>query len=279
MDPIIILDHIGDLFRTVWSEQCVTADWRDAVIVPIPKKGDLSLCDNWRRISLLDVMGKVFAKVVQGHLQDVVEDVVSESQCGFRKERGCIDMIFCARQLVEKAREHDTSVYMLFVDLSKAYDSIPRQTLQLLLQKYGLPPMMVKIIMSLYEQMKAEVLVGGETTPVFEVTNGLRQGCTIAPTLFNLFFNAVIECWRDRCSSLGVEILYKCGGKLVGERTRRPSVINVTELLFADNAAVVSPDRESMVEAADILGEVTPEWGLTVNAQKTWPETVTILSP
>ncbi len=270
-----IMDHLCDLFCTVWSEERVPAEWRDALMVPIPKKGDLTLCDNWRGISLLDVVGKVFAKVIQTRLQEVVEEIVlveeivPDSQCGFRKGRGCVDMIFCARQMVEKAREHNTSVYMLFVDLRKAYDSIPRQALRLILLKYGIPPRMVNIIMSLHEEMKAEVLVDGQTTPEIDVTNGLRQGCSIAPTLFNLYFNAVIMCWRDRCQSLGVDILYKCGGKLIGEKTRRPSADKVTELLFADDAAVMSPDRESMEEAAQVLGEVTSEWGLTVSVPKT----------
>ena len=107
-------------------------------------------------------------------------------------------MIFCARQLVEKAREHNTKVFMLFVDLRKAYDSIPRQALWLVLQKYGIPAAMINLIRSLHDGMKAEVaLSGGETTPEIEVNNGLRQGCTIAPTLFNLYFNMVIMCWRE----------------------------------------------------------------------------------
>ena len=89
--------------RCMWMEERVPTEWRDALIVPIPKKGDLTLCDNWRGISLLDVVGKIFAKVIQNRLQEVVEEVVPDSQCGFRKERGCIDMIFCARQIVEKA--------------------------------------------------------------------------------------------------------------------------------------------------------------------------------
>ena len=137
--------------------------------VPIPKKGDLTLCDSWRRISLLDVVGKLFAKIMQSRLQVVVEDLVPDSQCGFRKGRGCINMMFCARQLVEKAREHNTNMYMLFVDLRKAYDSIPRQTLWLVLQKYGIPPVMVNIIRSLHEGMKSEVTVDGQTTPQIEV--------------------------------------------------------------------------------------------------------------
>ncbi len=98
-------------------------------MVPLPKKGHLTLCVNWRGISFLDVVGKIFAKIIQNRLQKVVEETVPDSQCDFRKGRVCIDMIFCARQLVEKAREHNTSMYILFVDLRKAYDSIPRQVL------------------------------------------------------------------------------------------------------------------------------------------------------
>ena len=118
-----LLEYVMDLFSTVWREQKVPEEWRDALIIPVPKKGDLTLCDNWWGISLLDVMRKLFAKIIQRRLQKV--EVLSDSQCGFRSGRGCVDMIFCARQIVEKAREHNTKIYMLFVDLRKAYDSVP----------------------------------------------------------------------------------------------------------------------------------------------------------
>ena len=104
-------------------------------MVPVPKKGDLSLSDNWRGISLLDVVGKVFAKVIQQRLQAVVEEVVADSQCSFRCNRGCIDMTFCACQLIEKTIEHDTKAFILFIDLKKAYDSVPRATMWLILAK------------------------------------------------------------------------------------------------------------------------------------------------
>ena len=89
----------------------------------------LSRCDNWRAISLLDVMGKLFARVLNDRLQLVVEGAISDSQCGFRAGRGCIDMIFCVCQLVEKAIEHNTKIFLLFADLRKAYDSVPRAAL------------------------------------------------------------------------------------------------------------------------------------------------------
>ena len=64
-------------------------------------------------------------------------------------------------------------------------------------------------------------------------------------------------------------MLYKCGGKLVGERTRRPSMMTVTELQFADDVAVVSATRDSIVRAANVLDEVTSQWGLTMSMSKT----------
>ena len=135
----LLLEYMMDLFQTVWMEGRVPEEWRDVILIPIPKKGDLSYCDNWRGISLLDTVGKLFAKVIQARLQSVVENAIIDSQCGFRSGRGCIDMVFCARQLIEKAREHRSDLFMLFVDLRKAYDSIPRQALWLTLHKYGIP--------------------------------------------------------------------------------------------------------------------------------------------
>ena len=78
-----LLEYLVKLFTHVWNSGSVPQDWRDALLIPVPKKGDLSLCDNWRGISLLEVVGKVFAKIIQRRLQVLVEDVVADSQCGF----------------------------------------------------------------------------------------------------------------------------------------------------------------------------------------------------
>ncbi len=81
----------------------VPRDWCDVVLIPLLKKGDRSVCDNWKGISLLDVVGKVVARVIQERLQKLAKDQLPESQCGFRKGRGCADMIFTVIQLVKKA--------------------------------------------------------------------------------------------------------------------------------------------------------------------------------
>ena len=78
--PEMILDGLFELreqllklFQEVWSEAAVIDDWKNAEILPIPKKGNLKVCDNWRGISLLDVVGKLFARIVQGRLQETAE--------------------------------------------------------------------------------------------------------------------------------------------------------------------------------------------------------------
>ena len=150
------------------------------MVVPIPKKGDLKQCDHWCGISLLDVVGKVPGRIVQGRLQVISENFLPESQSGFRKGHGCADMIFVARQLVEKVREHGESLYVLFVDLRKA------------LEKYGVPEKMLNVVKSFHEGKHAKVRLGSTVSDRFEVRNGLRQGCTLAPTLFNIYFSAMV---------------------------------------------------------------------------------------
>ena len=95
----------------------VHRDWSDVILISIPKRGDLSKCDNWRGISLLEVLGKVMATILQERLQLLAEDELLESQCGFRKGRGCLDMTFTLQQLVEKSVEHQTKQFIVFVDL------------------------------------------------------------------------------------------------------------------------------------------------------------------
>ena len=95
----------------IWSASDVPNDWHDAQIVPIPKKGNLHSCDNWQEISLLDVVGKIFACLILDRLEPLAEEVLPESECGFRKGRSCVDMIFTSRQLIEKTIEHQSDLH------------------------------------------------------------------------------------------------------------------------------------------------------------------------
>ena len=180
-------------------------------------------------------------------------------------------MIFVARQLVEKSREHETPLFVLFVDLKKAYDSVPRCALWQVLEKCVVPPIMLSVIKSLHEGMKAAVRVEGGTTDNILVTNGLRQGCTLAPSLFNLYFSAMVASWRSKCPEVGVSVMYKHGRKLVGDRTAklRLQQVRVTESQFADDVAMYAISQEAFKKATAKFVSTAAKWGLTISLEKT----------
>ena len=119
-----------------WQEGSVPQEMRDAHIVTLYKnKGDRSDCNNYRGISLLSVVGKAFARVLLSRLQQLANRVYPESQCGFRAGRSTVDMIFSVRLLQEQCREQRVPLYIAFVDLTKAFDSVSRSGLYSILAK------------------------------------------------------------------------------------------------------------------------------------------------
>jgi len=112
-------------------------------------------------------------------------------------------MIFVARQLLEKTREHGDSLFIMFMDLKKAYDSVPRSALwSVLVCEVWSASNNVEHNQIFFDEMEASVRVRDTVTDSFEVRNSLRQGSTMAPTLFNLYFSAMVSVWREQCSEI-----------------------------------------------------------------------------
>ena len=125
---------LTSLFNSIWSSESIPSDWLNHLIVPLHKKGSRSECDNYRGIALLSIPGKVFARVLLNRIKPRAEALLRENQSGFRKGRGCTDQLFSLRILMEKAREYHQPLYICFVDLRKAYDSVNRAALWSVLQ-------------------------------------------------------------------------------------------------------------------------------------------------
>ena len=150
---------------------------------------------NYRGTSLVAHAGKVLLKVIAGCLSDYCEreNIMPEEQCGFRRQRSTVDMIFVVRRLQELARKEDTPLYLCFIDLTKAYDSDDRTLLWDVLARFGVPPRMLAVIRQFHDGMQACVrLEDGKCSDTFDVGQGLRQGRVLASLLFNMFFTAVL---------------------------------------------------------------------------------------
>ena len=165
------------LATVVWEEERVPEDWVKQLTIPLHKKGSMQDCDNYRGIALLSVPGKVFCRVIQRRLAKRAEQMLRENQCGFRRGRGCIDHIFTLRTLAEKAREFNTTLYLSFVDLRKAYDSVNREALWLVLERrYQVPRKLIRILRALHQGTKGAVRAGR-----------CLSTCIVQPFLGNLF--------------------------------------------------------------------------------------------
>ena len=112
--------------------------------------------------------------------------MLPESQCGFWKTRGCNDIIFTICHLVERSWERREISCINFIDLKKAYDSMPRSVMWLALGELGVPDNTIKLIHSFHQSMEAKIRLDGAFLEEFSVENGLRQGCCMAQVLFSL---------------------------------------------------------------------------------------------
>ena len=136
---------------------------------------------------------------------------------------------------------------MVFIDLSKAFDTVDRSTLWTLLRRYGCPETFVKIIQEFHDSMAGAASIGGSTTDRFEISHGLRQGCVLAPTLFTLFLAALLSTVSEHLST-GVFIRTRSDGKrfklAILKASTKTRELCIRELLFADDAAIIAHTLE-----------------------------------
>ena len=112
-----------------WVTENLPSEIKDPNITILFKKGDRSRCGNYRGISLLSVVGKLFANILLQRMKRVAEKVYPQSQSGYRESRSTVDGIFTFRQLMEKTSEQRQHMYIVFVDFIKAFDTVNREYL------------------------------------------------------------------------------------------------------------------------------------------------------
>jgi len=197
--------------------------------------------------------------------------MLPESQCGFRAGRSTTDMVFTLTS-TKKATEQCQPLYVVFVDFSKAFDTVNRQTLWKVLEFYGCPERLTNIIRLFHGGMKGKVTIGGSTTESFAINHNVKQGCVLAPTLFILYLTAVLETMFSNLNKR-VYIRTRSDGRLFNiarlkthSKTRE---ICIHELLYADDSALVATEQGALQEIMDRFSVTANLFELKVNISKT----------
>ena len=234
-------EEVCDLVENFISEGCIPTDWQESFIVNLYKgKGDALNRGNYRGLKLIEQVMKVLERVVEGLIRQRVE--IDEMQFGFMSGCGTTDAIFIVRQLQEKDLAANKPLYMAFIDLEKAFDRVPRDVIWWAMRKLGIDEWLVRLVQSMYKDVRSRVRVGDGYSEEFGVGVGVHQGSVLSPLLFIIVLEALSREFRTGC---------------------------LWELLYADDLMISAGSKEELLEKVKIWKTEMEKKGLGMNIGKT----------
>jgi hypothetical protein len=191
--PEISAEKLLPLINFIWENESFPAEMKDGIIIKLPKKGDLTQCNNWRGICVLPIASKIIARIILERVKTHLESKLDDEQAGFRAGSSCIDHINTLRIIIEQCVEFRSPLHLLFIDFEKAFDSVRREYIWTALKNKGIPEKIIAIIKASYDGATCRVLHRGKLSEQFEVLSGVRQGCLLSPLLFLIVIGDVLR--------------------------------------------------------------------------------------
>lgn len=239
------------LCTRAWDEETIPEQWGRSILIPIPKKGDLTQCSNYRTISLINHTGKVLLMVLLNRLKHHLEPYLSEEQAGFRKDRSTVQQILILRLLAEKAKRSGTKIYNCFVDFQKAFDTIKHKIIWMVLKSYGVDNKVITLLQQIYGKSRSAVRIGTDIGEWFQSSVGTRQGDPLSPLLFVAYLERIMD--QINLNNDGISV----------------NGTNINNLRFADDIDLLCKNHTSLQEQIEQLAKTAGETGLMVNIKKT----------
>ncbi|KAI8514995.1 hypothetical protein Bbelb_075860 [Branchiostoma belcheri] len=234
--------------------------WITNVIIPLPKKGDLTLMTNYRGISLMSVAAKVYNKILLMRIREHVDPILRKNQAGFRPSRSCAQQIHILRRIMEGFLSYQLPLTVTFIDFKKAFDCINRRVMFSVLRHYGIPEVIVNAIQVLYYNSKSAVFVDGNISDPFQVTTGVLQGDVLAPFLFIVLIDyLLLESTKGTDSGVVTH----------PRQSRRHPAQTLNDLDFADDIALLESTIPRAQEQLTKTAAAGKQLGLIISVPKT----------
>ena len=237
-----------------------------ADITPCFKSGDTTSKSNYRPISILASLSKVFEKIIYEQIMSFIEPKLNRLLCGFRKKHGTQHALFLLIKRWQDCIDKGGIIGSLLMDLSKAYDCIPHDLLIAKLEAYGFSHSSLKLIYSYLTDRKQRVKLGSTFSEWLEIILGVPQGSILGPLLFNIFINDlflfIVE--TEICNFADDNTLYACDTSVENVLNRLNNEASRTVNWFKMNAMVANPDKfqfllvgvKSFAEQYVLVGDV-----------------------
>ena len=246
-----IVKALHKMCEKVWQEETLPTDWTRGIIFPIYKDGDNRDPSNYRGITLLSIVGKVYAQILNDRLVRWSEKhkIIVEEQGGFRPRRGCPDQLFTLVELLRNRGKKGT--YCCFIDVKKAFDRVFRAGLWERVAEEGVRGKMWRVLVSIYNTVESCVKVKEDLTEWFPVSTGVRQGCILSPFLYALFINGLVR--EINALNLGVKI---------------NNEYKLSALLYADDIVLIAEHRYALQKMLDVVSKYAQKWRFELNPKK-----------
>ena len=252
----ILLRYCNAVYTQNPIDRCIKG-----CILPFPKKGDLGFAKNYRVITLTSIAAKIYNALLQNRIEPKIDNFLRKNQNGFQRNRSTTSQILIIRRILERIWAKNLQVTTLFVDFTKAFDSIHRGKMEQILLAHSLPKETVAAITILYRNTKVKVRSPDEDTEYFNIVAGVLQGDTLAPYLFIICLDYVLRTSIDKIKENGFELTKK--------RSRRYPIKTITDADYADNIAILANTPNQAETLLHSLERAAVGIGLHVNAHKT----------
>ena len=247
-----MIDALLNVCNKIWQTGEWPTPWTQSLVITLPKKGNLLQCQNYRTINLISHASKVMLKILLNRLTLHAETIIAEEQAVFRPGRSTTEQIFSLRILCERYLQHQQDLFHVFVDFKKAFDRVWHAALWSTMKLYNINANLIKVIESLYSKATSAVYYNGSVGEWFRTTVGVRQGCLLSPTLFNIFLERIMTDALENHE----------GSVSIGGRT-------ITNLRFADDIDALAWKEDELVKLINHLDTTSTKYGMEISAEKT----------
>ena len=213
-------------------------------------------------ITLTSRTAKIYNAQLWNRIEPKIDNILRKNQNGFRRNRSTTSQILTNRRILEGVRAKKLQATLLFVDFTKAFDSIHRGKMKQILLAYSLPKETVAAITILYRNTKVKVRSPDGDIEYFNIVPGVLQGDTLAPYLFIICLDYVLRTSIDKIKENGFELTKK--------RSRRYLAKIITDADYADDIAILANTPDQTQILLHSLERAAAGKGLHVNAHKNW---------
>lgn len=242
-----ILKH----FNTTLHSGVFPEKWHHTIFQMLPKDGGRRQLKNWRPIAILPIMYKLFARLLYNRISPTLFNWQSEHQHAFTPNRRIEDALLYAELVIEYALEFNTPVWLLSMDLRKAFDTVSHDQLLICLGYHGLDPAYITILQKLYQHQTGAV----NGSRHFSIKRGVKQGDVLSAIIFNCVLDIVFENWKIQLVEEGIFI--------------GTSVSRLTDTRYADDVLLYAKSLKELQKMAELLIIELQKVGLHLNADKT----------